>query len=68
MFALLNRMYKQNYKHSNPGKNYNNCLKIMQANDVDGEFILNDWNEILKGKPEGKYICSRPFKKSVMGD
>ena len=46
---LLNRMYKQNYKHSNPRKNYNNCLKILQANDVDGEFILNDWNEILKG-------------------
>ena len=55
---LLNRMYKQNYKHGNPRKNYNNCLKILQANDVDGGFILNDWNEILKGnQKENIYVA-----------
>ena len=47
---LLNKMFDKNYKATNPRKNYNNCIKILQANNLDAEFILEDLEEALEGK------------------
>ena len=56
---LLNKVFHRNYKSKNPKKNYNNCIKMLQANDIDAGFILEDLKEVLEGKEkENIYIAS----------
>ena len=50
---LANGIYQKSYKaKANARKNYNAVLKMLQANGVDGYFIINHFDEILAGDEE----------------
>ena len=50
---LANGIYQKNYKaKANARKNYNAVLKMLQANGVDGYFIINHFDDILDGDEE----------------
>ena len=59
---LLNRMFNRNYKPINPRKNYNNCIKMLQANDVDAGFILESLDKILEGEEETHIDIAYEFR------
>ena len=59
---LLNKMFSKNYMSGNPRKNYNNCMKMLQANEINAEFILKPLEKILEGEEEANIYLADDFR------
>ena len=63
---LLNKMFNRNYKSGNPRKNYNNCIKMLQANDIDVDNILESLDKLLEGDEETHIDIADSFREVLI--